>query len=211
MPRKLRESLREIGLGPESSWPGLHLCEPWRPQHTLLHLGTRRNHPAALDAQPHCYKPKSPRNGRINIPKGKLLFVVFVMFRNAETQEPHRFSSARGMQFSGASCGSLQFPACGGLSCGFQTWAKQRDARPPWFEASPIWVSSSLGCQDRVNCDFVMNDQVVSAGAFPAARGCVSLSLEVYYGINITELVSNTPGNAKERRRLSVVSKPGRE
>jgi len=77
------------------------------------------------------------------------------------------------MQFSGASCGSLQFPACGGLSCGFQTWAKQRD--------------------DRVNCDFVMNDQVVS----------------VYYGINITELVSNTPGNAKERRRLSVVSKPG--
>eukprot|EP00439_Symbiodinium_sp_Y106_P003650 s5047_g1.t1 len=46
------------------------------------------------------------------------------------------------LQFGGAACASLQFPACDALSCGFQTFAKQRD--------------------DRVNCELVLNDEIDS-------------------------------------------------
>ena len=41
--------------------------------------------------------------------------------------EPQGTFCLGGMQFGGASCAALQFPACDAQSCGFQTFTKQRD------------------------------------------------------------------------------------
>ena len=88
---------------------------------------------------------------------------------------------------------------------------------PSTFNGSMLWSlqeAPNCAAQDRVNCEFVLNDQIDSARSPAMARccspeiGCAAIC-EVFYGVNVTDLVTPTPGGSVVRR-LGVVAKPGR-